>query len=191
SFTVQKPGETRGFVDVAQDAPGAAPAASDAASMAARVASISDTTTEGDSWAVVIGIDDYAHWPRLSHAARDAESVQGLLVSKLGFRQGHVISLQNTSATRSNILAAFNEQLPKAGLKENDNLFVVCAGHGATQHLTSGRDLGYIIPVEAATDHVADDAIPMTELQNISESLVARHVIFVMDACYSGPGLGR
>ena len=31
----------------------------------------------------------------------------------------------------------------------------------------------------------------MTELQNISESLVARHVIFVMDACYSGLGLVR
>ncbi len=185
SFSVQKPGETRGFVDVSPDA--AAPAASAAASMAA----VSDTTTEGDSWAVVIGIDDYAHWPRLSHAARDAESVQQLLVSKLGFRQGHVISLQNTSATRSNILAAFNEQLPKAGLKKTDNLFVFFAGHGATQHLTSGRDLGYIIPVEAATDHVADDAIPMTELQNISESLVARHVIFVMDACYSGLGLVR
>jgi len=185
SFTVQKPGATRGFVDVAADA--AAPAASNAASMAA----VSDTTTEGDSWAVVIGIDDYAHWPRLSHAARDAESVQGLLVSKLGFKQAHVISLQNTSATRSNILAAFNEQLPKAGLKKTDNLFVFFAGHGATQHLSSGRDLGYIIPVEAATDHVADDAIPMTELQNISEALVARHVIFVMDACYSGLGLVR
>jgi peptidoglycan/xylan/chitin deacetylase (PgdA/CDA1 family)/uncharacterized caspase-like protein len=187
SFTVQKPGEKRGFVDVAQDAAGAAPAASAAASMAA----VSDTTTEGDSWAVVIGIDEYAHWPRLSHAARDAESVQGLLVGKLGFKPGHVIALQNGSATRSNILAAFNEQLPKAGLKKTDNLLVFFAGHGATQHLTSGRDLGYIIPVEAAADHVADDAIPMTELQNISEGLVARHVIFVMDACYSGLGLVR
>ncbi|MCK9686771.1 polysaccharide deacetylase family protein [Scleromatobacter humisilvae] len=184
SFTVQKPGDKRGFVDVAADA--AAPA-----SAAASMAAVSDTTTEGDSWAVVIGIDDYAHWPKLSHAARDAESVKGLLVSRLGFKPAHVISLQNTSATRSNILAAFNEQLPKSGLKKTDNLFVFFAGHGATQHLTSGRDLGYIIPAEAATDHVADDAIPMTELQNISEALVARHVIFVMDACYSGLGLVR
>jgi len=187
TFTVQKPGDKRGFVDASTDTAGAAPAASAAASMAA----VSDTTSEGDSWAVVIGIDDYAHWPRLSHAARDAESVQGLLVNKLGFKQGHVIALQNASATRSNILAAFNEQLPKSGLKKTDNLFVFFAGHGATQHLTSGRDLGYIIPVEAAADHVADDAIPMTELQNISEGLVARHVIFVMDACYSGLGLVR
>ena len=186
-FTVMKPGETRGFVDVPQDAAGAAPAASAAASMAA----VSDTTTEGDSWAVVIGIDDYAHWPRLSHAARDADSVKGLLTSKLGFKPAHVISLQNSSATRSNVMAVFNEQLPKAGLKKTDNLFVFFAGHGGTRHLSSGRDLGYIIPADAATDDLAGDAIPMTELQNISESLVARHVIFVMDACYSGLGLVR
>jgi peptidoglycan/xylan/chitin deacetylase (PgdA/CDA1 family)/uncharacterized caspase-like protein len=187
SFTVQKPGDKRGFVDVADGADGAAPAASAAASMAA----VSDTTTEGDSWAVVIGIDDYAHWPRLSHAARDAESVQGLLTTKLGFKPAHVIVLQNAAATRSNVMAVFNEQLPKAGLKKTDNLFVFFAGHGGTRHLSSGRDLGYIIPVDAATDDLAGDAIPMTELQNISESLVARHVIFVMDACYSGLGLVR
>ena len=187
SFSVQKPGETRGFVDVPQDAGGAAPAASAAASMAA----VSDTTTEGDSWAVVIGVDDYAHWPKLSHAVRDAESVKTLLTTRLGFKPAHVIALTNQSATRTNVLAAFNEQLPKAGLKKTDNLFVFFAGHGATQHLSSGRDLGYIIPVEAGADHVADDAIPMTELQNISEGLVARHVIFVMDACYSGLGLVR
>jgi TolA-binding protein len=31
----------------------------------------------------------------------------------------------------------------------------------------------------------------MTELQNIAESLTAKHVLFVMDACYSGLGLTR
>ena len=186
-FAVMKPGETRGFVDVPQDASGAAPAASAAASMAA----VSDTTTEGDSWAVVIGIDDYAHWPKLGHAVRDAESVKTLLVTKLGFKADHVISLQNQSATRTNVMTAFNEQLPKSGLKKTDNLFVFFAGHGGTRHLSSGRDLGYIIPVDAGTDDLAGDAIPMTELQNISEALVARHVIFVMDACYSGLGLVR
>ena len=187
TFAVMKPGETRGFVDVPQDASGAAPAASAAASMAA----VSDTTTEGDSWAVVIGIDDYAHWPKLGHAVRDAESVKSLLVARLGFKADHVISLQNQSATRTNVMAAFNQQLPKSGLKKTDNLFVFFAGHGGTRHLSSGRDLGYIIPVDAGTDDLAGDAIPMTELQNISEALVARHVIFVMDACYSGLGLVR
>ena len=182
-FTVMKPGATRGFEPVTDAAPGAAPAASAAA--------VSLNTTEGESWAVVVGVDDYAHWPRLGHAVRDAEAVKGLLVGKLGFKAAHVITLENQAATRTNVLAAFNEQLPKAGLKKTDNLFVFFAGHGATQHLSSGRDLGYIVPVDASTDDFATSAIPMTELQNISEGLVARHAIFIMDACYSGLGLVR
>ncbi|MEP6502217.1 MAG: tetratricopeptide repeat protein, partial [Betaproteobacteria bacterium] len=182
-FTVMKPGDKRGFEPVLAAAPGASAAASAAA--------VADTTSEGDSWAVVVGIDDYAHWPKLAHAVRDAEAVGTLLTTKLGFKPGHVITLQNQSATRSNVMAAFSQQLPKAGLKKTDNLFVFFAGHGATQHLSSGRDLGYIIPVDAGADDLASDAIPMSELQNISEGLVARHVIFVMDACYSGLGLVR
>lgn len=31
----------------------------------------------------------------------------------------------------------------------------------------------------------------MSDLQNIAESLQAKHVLFVMDACYSGLGLTR
>jgi tetratricopeptide (TPR) repeat protein len=38
---------------------------------------------------------------------------------------------------------------------------------------------------------VASDAIPMTELQNLAESIPAKHVLFVMDSCYSGLGLMR
>jgi uncharacterized caspase-like protein len=65
------------------------------------------------------------------------------------------------------------------------------AGHGATRKLSSGRDLGYIVPSDADPDNLATDAIPMTEIQNIAESLPAKHELFVMDACYSGLGLTR
>jgi peptidoglycan/xylan/chitin deacetylase (PgdA/CDA1 family)/uncharacterized caspase-like protein len=184
-FTVMKPSDKGGFEDVAPGAASTHPAA------AASAAAVADSTSEGDYWAVVVGIDDYAHWPKLGHAVRDADSVRELLTTKLGFKASHVITLQNQAATRAAVLAAFNETLPKAGLKKTDNLFVFFAGHGATHKLSSGRDLGYIIPVDATVDDVATDAIPMTELQNISEALVARHVMFVMDACYSGLGLVR
>jgi len=185
-FTVMRPKDAGGFEDVP---PGDAVAAKPAA--AASAVAVADSTSEGESWAVVVGIDDYAKWPRLGHAVRDADAVRELLTTRLGFKPAHVVSLQNQSATRAAILKAFNETLPKAGLKKTDNLFVFFAGHGATHKLSSGRDLGFIVPVEAGTDDVATDAIPMTELQNISEGLVARHVMFVMDACYSGLGLVR
>jgi TolA-binding protein len=48
-----------------------------------------------------------------------------------------------------------------------------------------------VIPVDSDPDQIATDAIPMSELQNIAESVTAKHAFFVMDACYSGLGLTR
>ncbi|MFS2034901.1 polysaccharide deacetylase family protein [Polaromonas sp. CT11-55] len=144
-----------------------------------------------DSWAVVIGIDDYAHWPKLQYAVRDARAIRETLVQRFGFSAEHVLSLENREATRAGILAAFNDKLARSGMKKNDRLFVFFAGHGATRQLTSGRDLGYIIPADSDPNKLATDAVPMTELQNIAESVTAKHVLFVMDACYSGLGLTR
>nr|WP_315491617.1 polysaccharide deacetylase family protein [uncultured Rhodoferax sp.] len=144
-----------------------------------------------DSWAIVIGIDDYAKWPKLQYAARDAQAIREALIQKFNFAPEHIVSLSNKEATRTGILAAFHDKLAHSGMKKNDRLFVFFAGHGATRKLSSGRDLGYIIPVDSDPNQIATDAIPMTELQNIAESLTAKHALFVMDACYSGLGLTR
>ncbi|MBV8467036.1 MAG: caspase family protein, partial [Burkholderiales bacterium] len=152
-----------------------------------------DTVTTGyaDSWAVVVGINSYAKWPKLQYAVNDAQAVRDTLVDRFKFPAEHVILLKDGEATRNNILAAFHDKLVHGGVKRNDRVFVFFAGHGATRKLSSGRDVGYIIPVDADTNDVATDAIPMTEIQNIGETLTAKHVFFVMDACYSGLGLTR
>ncbi len=149
------------------------------------------TTGYGNSWAIVIGIDDYAKWPKLQYAARDAQGVRQTLIEKFGFADERVISLKNGEATRTGILAAFHDTLAHRDIQKNDRIFVFFAGHGATRKLSSGRDLGYIVPVDSDPNQFATDAIPMTEIQNIAESLNAKHVLFVMDACYSGLGLTR
>lgn len=152
---------------------------------------ISIATDYRNSWAIVIGIDDYAKWPKLQYAARDAEAIRQMLTGKFGFAAEHVVTLKNAEATRTGILAAFHDKLAHGGIQKNDRIFVFFAGHGATRKLSSGRDLGYIVPVDSDPNQVATDAIPMTEIQNIAESLAAKHVLFVMDACYSGLGLTR
>jgi uncharacterized caspase-like protein/peptidoglycan/xylan/chitin deacetylase (PgdA/CDA1 family) len=149
------------------------------------------TTDYANSWAITIGIDTYAKWPKLQYAARDAQGVRQTLIDKFGFTPQHVISLKNEEATRNGILAAFHDKLAHGGIQKNDRIFVFFAGHGATRKLSSGRDLGYIIPADSDPNQFATDAIPMTEIQNIAESLSAKHVLFVMDACYSGLGLTR
>ena len=149
------------------------------------------TTAYQNSWAVVIGIDDYVKWPKLQYAARDAQAIREMLVSRFGFSSERVLTLTNGEATRNNIMALFHDRLGHAELKRDDRVFVFFAGHGATQKLSSGRSLGYIIPVDSDPKQIGSDAIPMTDLQNIAESLNAKHVLFVMDACYSGLGLTR
>ncbi|MES2320542.1 MAG: polysaccharide deacetylase family protein [Pseudomonadota bacterium] len=144
-----------------------------------------------NSWAIVIGINDYAKWPKLQYAVRDAQGVRSTLIDKFGFAPERVVSLENAAATRAGILAAFHDRLAHGGIGKNDRIFVFFAGHGATKRLSSGRDLGYIVPYDSDPQQFASDAIPMTDIQNIAESLSARHILFVMDACYSGLGLTR
>ena len=148
-------------------------------------------TGYANSWAILVGIDNYPKWPRLQYAVNDAEGVEQILVNKFGFAKERVILLKNEQATRQGILAAFHDRLAHGGLQPNDRVFMFFAGHGATRKLSSGRDLGYIVPFDADPENLATDAIPMTEIQNIAESLPAKHALFVMDACYSGLGLTR
>jgi len=149
------------------------------------------TTGYRESWAVVIGIDDYQKWPKLQYAGRDADAIRQALIEKLGFSEKHVILLKNRDATRARILSLLNGKLGRGEVQRDDRVFVFFSGHGSTRKLSSGRDLGYIIPVDSDPQNMATDAIPMTEVQNIAENLPAKHVLFVMDSCYSGLGLTR
>src|SRR6202042_2027104 len=48
-----------------------------------------------DSWAAIIGIDDYVNWQKLQYAAHDAEGMRDLLIQKFNFKPDHVFTLLN------------------------------------------------------------------------------------------------
>jgi peptidoglycan/xylan/chitin deacetylase (PgdA/CDA1 family) len=150
------------------------------------------STIYRESWAAVIGIDDYESWPKLSYAANDARAVQDLLIKKYNFKPDHVFGLFDKDATRENILSLLGDKLANPDMvKRDDRVFVFYAGHGATRHLASGRDLGYIIPVDADLTHYEGSAISMSNFQDVAEAIPAKHLLFVMDSCYSGLALTR
>lgn len=145
-----------------------------------------------ESWAAIIGIDDYQAWPKLSYAANDARAIQDLLIKKYNFKPDHVFGLFDKDATRENILSLLGDKLANPDLvKREDRVFVFYAGHGATRHLASGRDLGYVIPVDAGLANYEGSAISMSNFQDIAEAIPAKHLLFVMDSCYSGLALTR
>ena len=145
-----------------------------------------------ESWAVVVGINAYKNWPRLSYAVNDAQAVRDMLVRTYSFPPDHVTTLLDGEATREKILAALGDNLADAKkVSHDDRVFVFFAGHGVTRKLPSGKSQGYIVPVDAAAQSFQSQAISMTNLQDASDAIPAKHVFFVMDACYSGLALTR
>jgi len=145
-----------------------------------------------ESWAAIIGIDDYVNWQKLQYAAHDAQGVKDALIQKYNFKPDHVFTLLNGQATRQNILSLLGDKLgDPSKVQHEDRVFVFFAGHGATRKLASGRELGYIIPVDADLTDFEGTAVSMTNFQDISEAIPAKHVLFVMDSCYSGLALTR
>ena len=145
-----------------------------------------------ESWAAIVGIDDYVNWQKLEYAAHDAQGVKDMLIQKYNFKPDHVFTLLNGQATRQNILSLLGDKLGDPTMVQHeDRVFVFFAGHGATRRLASGRELGYIIPVDADLTDFEGTAISMTNFQDISEAIPAKHVLFVMDSCYSGLALTR
>jgi peptidoglycan/xylan/chitin deacetylase (PgdA/CDA1 family)/uncharacterized caspase-like protein len=152
----------------------------------------SETPLYRESWAVVIGIDNYANWPRLQYAVNDAKGVKDLLIRKYRFKEQNIITLFNEQATREKILSALGDEMGNPEkVKKEDRVFVFYAGHGVTRKLPSGRDLGYIVPADADLQNYQGKAISMTNFQDISEAIPAKHLFFVMDSCYSGLALTR
>jgi uncharacterized caspase-like protein len=145
-----------------------------------------------ESWAVVVGVNAYKNWPRLSYAVNDATAVRDLLVRKFDFAPDHIRTLLDGDATRANILAALGDDLSDSKkVARADRVFVFFAGHGATRKLPSGKSQGYVIPVDADAKNFQGQAISMTNFQDIADAIPAKHVLFVMDACYSGLALTR
>jgi peptidoglycan/xylan/chitin deacetylase (PgdA/CDA1 family)/uncharacterized caspase-like protein len=145
-----------------------------------------------ESWALIVGINDYQHWPKLRYAVNDANAISEALVSKFGFKRENVRMLLNGDATRERILATLGDEFTDGKkVQRDDRLFVFFAGHGATRTFDEGRQLGFIVPVDADQSNVYATAISMTSLREAADLIAAKHIYFVMDSCYSGLALTR
>jgi len=139
------------------------------------------------SWAVVIGIDQYRFAAPLSYAGNDATSVSTILTQKLGFPKGQVILLQNAEATKESILCQFIGLHTKA--HPDDRVLFFFAGHGYTVQGNKGQ-IGYLVPVDGDVKNLSS-LIRWDDITRNAELIQAKHIFFVMDACYSGLALRR
>ena len=137
-----------------------------------------------NSWALVIGIDKYQNVSNLSYAVKDAESINEILVNSFAFPKENITFLINEDATKQNILKSFSDITKKA--QDNDRVLIFFAGHGETMDLPEGGEKGYLIPVEGDSDDLYLTSVPMDELRQIALMSEAKHMLYLVDACYGG-----
>jgi hypothetical protein len=135
------------------------------------------------SYAVCIGINDYKYWPKLNCAVSDAMNVKDVLF-KVGFDEVRII--KDSDATQHNILSALSWLGKKA--RGNDRAVIYFSGHGET-HKSDRSEIGYIIPVNCPKEDYYVNAISMSKLREATSVINAKHVLYVMDSCYSGMAL--
>ncbi len=129
----------------------------------------------GTFYALIIGNNDYAKFPKLETAINDARKVDSILRSKYGFKTKTLFN-----ADRYQILSALNDFREK--LTENDNLLIYYAGHG---ELDNKNQRGYWLPVDAESGSSAN-WISNVDVTDILNAMAAKQIIVVADSCYSG-----
>lgn len=139
------------------------------------------------SWAVVIGINNYQHWPHLQAAVADAKAVAQRL-KEMGFQP--VTYLVDGEATRDRILTEIGTRLGQ-DTGPNDRVVIYFAGHGYTEELPNGDQVGYLIPADCPQSNFFTYAISMQQIRETFSRMRAKHIYYVIDACFSGYGFTR
>jgi len=147
--------------------------------------------------ALVIGINAYKDpgYPDLGYAVADAEAVAAILIEDYGFAQKDVLLILNEDATKATIDKALEEwACDYDRIGEDDLLVVFFAGHGVTRDLRSRGDRGYLVPVDGAGSDGAHEwasLLGMNHLEDVSEAIPAKHVLFILDCCFGGLAVKR
>lgn len=141
-----------------------------------------------NSHALIIGINNYQNISPLGYAVSDAEEISNILVSKLNFPKENVTLLINENATKEKILKAYHCYTSDK-INIDDRIIIFFAGHGHTVKGYRG-DVGYLVPFDANIDDTST-FIRWDELTRNAELIRAKHILYIMDACFSGLAIYR
>ena len=152
--------------------------------------------------ALLIGVSEYPGLPpgaQLEGPVYDVAGLKNLLVAKLGFDPGNIVSLTNSQATKDGILTAL-DNLNKT-TSPNDFVFIYFSGHGTSPQDKGSQKMniddmgtpytGAVLPfdfsIKGSADQIMDRLIiGRRDIRPRIERLDKDRRIFgVFDACYS------
>jgi len=122
------------------------------------------------------------------YAGNDARIFAEILLRRFSFKTGNVVQLFDGEATKANILDAYMSFTDHA-ISGDDRICVFFAGHGHTIH-TDRIDVGFLVPHDGNVEKLVT-LIRWDELTRNAELVPAKHMLFIMDACYGGLAIQR
>ena len=139
------------------------------------------------SRAVIVGINEYKKLQKLEYAVNDANGIANCLNKKFGFERENLIKLLDDEASRQKILQTYLALTETAD--ENDRIVFFFAGHGFTR---SGRrkEAGFLVPSDGDPEDLST-LIQWDEITRSSDLIPAKHILYIIDACYGGVALSR
>ena len=145
-------------------------------------------THYSNSRALVIGINEYQNAPPLSYAVSDATEIRDVLIHELSFPPDNITCLFDEEATRKNILKTYLS-FTSEDVEPDERIIVFFAGHGQTRSGYKG-EVGYLVPSDADISDFSS-FIRWDDLTRNADLIRAKHMLFIMDACYGGLALTR
>jgi len=118
----------------------------------------------------------------LRFACNDATVVASQLKERFGFPADDVVLLLDADATLERIRSEMASLARKTS--KDDRVIFFYAGHGHTVR-GNRREAGFLVPVNGTGDDTSS-LLPWDELVSAGNLIQAKHVLYIMDACYSG-----
>lgn len=140
------------------------------------------------SHALLIGVSDYSvdsSWNNLYTVQSDMDDLQEVLESQHGFTTERLVN-----PTKNDITDAMEAFIANYGSIKEARLVVVINGHSTV----IGQE-GYLASADSihpltSTSEAAKSSISFARIQSWAREIQSKHVLFLMDSCFSGRALG-
>jgi len=157
---------------------------------------VSSSPAAAARYALLVGVADYPHVPKLYGPVNDVASLKELLVSRYNIPAGNITTLLDSKATKQNILRTLADL--KNLTHKGDFIFFYFSGHGTSAYdrdatLSMDNSTGAIVPYDfkavpgSPQKTLERLIIGRRDLQPILLELDRTRSLFVVfDSCYSG-----
>jgi hypothetical protein len=167
----------------------AAPVAAKSAPSAAgeplrlRAAPLFHDAERPDDYALIIGIEKYADLPAATYAERDASAAADFATA-MGVPAHNISTLTGDRATRAGLVKKLEGWLAN-NVNDNSTVYFYYSGHGAPDTKTGQA---YLVPFDGDPEYLDQTGYPLKRVYEKLGALKAKHVIVMLDSCFSGAG---